>query len=802
VKSAQQFLSNVGQTLPSVNPVILAAILLMAAIGSAQQGAAPTPAQPPTVIKTETKLVLVDVVVANKKGQYVEDLELKNFRVWEDNKEQQLKTFSFGPDPSGPDSGKRYIVLFFDSMTLTPTELIQARQAAQKFIESNAGADRLIAVASFMGSVQIAQNFTPDIDKLKAALGKVRATGVARGPEVAIMGGDRNPRMDQAEEFSARTMLQGLRGLAKNLGEIPGRKSLILFTSGFPLSNAGRDEATVTISVCNRSNVAIYPVDARGISGSFGTPSVGTRGRAALELPGPAHVKGVALAAWPVTRIASFFLEPQGRGAGGGAPPAGGGGGAPPAGGGGNPASGGGNPASGAGNAGGAGGAGNTGAGRGSSFPGMNGNNNGNNGVNNGNNNGRGGGNDPFNNNNDPFNNRNNNNNGRGGRGGPFGLELPNTALDRQQILYILADGTGGFVILNTNDLAGGLEKIAKEQNAYYILGYTPVETPEGSCHTLKVKVDRGGSTVRSRAGYCNARSKDVLAGNPIEKTLESRVTGTAKGNIEAAMTVPHFYTGANTARVAVTLEIPTEAVKFEKVKGKQHAAINILGIAYGQNGSVAARFSDVVKLDYENNKEVEKFKSTPYHYENQFDIAAGIYAFKVVFDSGGENFGKLETPLTINGYDPATFAISGVALCKSFGPAAAADTSIDSLLLEGRSPLIAGIFKFNPSGYSRFSQKDNVGMYFEIYDPLLTGETPPKVSIQMRFLDAKTGTPVTETGTLPVDSFVQAGNTKVATGLKLPVNTLAPGLYRVEIKALDSTGTWAMRTADFEVMQ
>jgi hypothetical protein len=292
-----------------------------------------------------------------------------------------------------------------------------------------------------------------------------------------------------------------------------------------------------------------------------------------------------------------------------------------------------------------------------------------------------------------------------------------------------------------------------------------------------------------------------VLAGNPIEKTLESRVTGTAKGNIAAAMSVPHFYTAANTARVAVTLEIPTENVKFEKVKGKQHGAINVLGIAYGQNGTVAARFSDIVKMDFENTKEVEKFKASPLHYENQFDIAAGNYAFKVVFDSGGENFGKLEAPLTINAYDPTMFAISGVALCKSFGPAAAAETSMDSLLLEGRSPLIAGTFKFNPSGYNRFAKTDNVGMYFEIYDPLLTGETPPKVSIQMRFLDAKTGAPVTETGNLPVDTFVQAGNPKVATGLKLPVSTLPAGAYKLEIKALDSTGTWAMRTADFEIM-
>jgi hypothetical protein len=387
-------------------------------------------------------------------------------------------------------------------------------------------------------------------------------------------------------------------------------------------------------------------------------------------------------------------------------------------------------------------------------------------------------------------------------RNNPFGMEMHNNAMDRQQIMYMLADGTAGFVILNTNDLIGGLEKIAKEQNAYYILGYTPVETPEGSCHTLKVKVDRGGTNVRARAGYCNARSKDVLAGNPIEKTLESRVTGSAKGSIAAAMSVPFFYTGSNTARVAVTLEMPTDSVKFEKVKGKQHAAINVLGIAYGKDGTVAARFSDIVKFDFENGKDVEKFKQTPLHYENQFDIAAGTYAFKLVFDSGGESFGKLEAPIAINPYESKDFAISGVALCKSFGPASAADSTMDSLLLEGRAPLIAGNFKFTPSGYNRFAKTENVGMYFEIYDPALAGDTPPKVSIQMRFLDGKTGAALTDSGTIPVDTFVRAGSSVVAAGLRLPVGQLPPGAYKLELKAQDSTGTWAARTADFEVMQ
>ena len=60
------------------------------------------------------------------------------------------------------------------------------------------------------------------------------------------------------------------------------------------------------------------------------------------------------------------------------------------------------------------------------------------------------------------------------------------------------------------------MEKIAKEQNQYYILGYTPTESAEGSCHTLRVKVDRGGTNVRARSGYFDEELVRTLAnGDP-----------------------------------------------------------------------------------------------------------------------------------------------------------------------------------------------------------------------------------------------------------------------------------------------
>ena len=66
----------------------------------AAQTPGPTANQQPVapVIKTESRLVLVDAVVTDKKGNYIHDLKQSDFRVFEDNKEQTVASFSSGTD--------------------------------------------------------------------------------------------------------------------------------------------------------------------------------------------------------------------------------------------------------------------------------------------------------------------------------------------------------------------------------------------------------------------------------------------------------------------------------------------------------------------------------------------------------------------------------------------------------------------------------------------------------------------------------------------------------------------------------
>src|SRR5579864_4223999 len=232
----------------------------------------PSPASDPSVFRTETRLVLVDTVVTDKKGNYVRDLTQNDFKVWEDGKEQPVTSFSFEDSTSSPANARpHYMVLFFDNSTMDMGDQIKARDAAAKFIDANAGPDRLIAIADFGGSVHVSQNFTADASRLKQVVMGTKTSAVAPNAQPPVMVASLAtpsiaPSLGNAEaDFGVHTVLLALRSLAKNLSSVPGRKTLVMLTSGFPLSVEYQSELTAVIDSCNKANVAIYPIDVRGL---------------------------------------------------------------------------------------------------------------------------------------------------------------------------------------------------------------------------------------------------------------------------------------------------------------------------------------------------------------------------------------------------------------------------------------------------------------------------------------------------------------------------------------------------------
>jgi VWFA-related protein len=368
-----------------------------------------------------------------------------------------------------------------------------------------------------------------------------------------------------------------------------------------------------------------------------------------------------------------------------------------------------------------------------------------------------------------------------------------------QGLLKALADGTGGFLIADTLDVLAPLGDIAQEQDEYYLLSYTPSREPDGTCRPLRVKVSRG--EVRARMGYCAAKPAGTVQASAALEGLESRAAGSAAGNMAASIQLPYFYTAPDQARVNLAMEIAPSGIPFEKVKGKPHAELNIAGAAYNSNGSVAARFSDSVKLDFQNDKELEAFVSRPFHYENQIQIPSGQYRVRVAFSAGKEGFGKVEAPLVVEPYDSRTLALSAVALSKERRSGGGLAAGLDDSLVESGGALMYRGAQIVPSGASRFLKTEPCSFYFEIYDRLLAGPDPPVVEFQIRVLDRKTGQAVADTGKVSAAGSTRRGNPVAPVVFSLPIASFPAGAYRVEIRATHGAGPEApIRTADFEV--
>jgi VWFA-related protein len=291
---------------------------------------APPPAQPPKsgiTLHASTQLVVVDVVVTDKNRKPVHGLKQSDFTLTEDNSPQVLNHFeehtaltvadatkfqempklppgiftNYTPDPVNGAVN----ILLLDTLNTPVKDQMFVRQQLLAYLNSAAPGTR-IAIFGLTSRLTILQGFTSDPAVLKAVASKkfgksspllqdaVGSNGIqnsaADDMEDAGMPADTvaNVRQFEAETQSYQTQLRvkytldAMNQLARYLSSIPGRKNLIWFSGSFPISifpdttlsdpfavaADSSDQFRDTVNLLARSQVAVYPIDARGLFSS------------------------------------------------------------------------------------------------------------------------------------------------------------------------------------------------------------------------------------------------------------------------------------------------------------------------------------------------------------------------------------------------------------------------------------------------------------------------------------------------------------------------------------------------------
>ncbi len=274
----------------------------------------PAPPQEGPVIRVTVSLVQIDAIVTDRNGRQVTDLKAQDFEILQDGRPQKITHFSYvrtgeparppvAPAPSldpvapppaptrpRPDQVRRSIALLVDDLGLSFESMEFVRQALKKFVDQQMQPGDLAAVLLASRGMGAFQQFTSDKEVLRAAIERVRWNMLGTGGVSAFAPFQDDPLEEAAEGLAADTgprpardieeirqeyfsvgTLGALDYVVRGLRDLPGRKSIVLFSDGMRILTADGSTDRVLEALerlgdsANRAAVAIYTVDARGL---------------------------------------------------------------------------------------------------------------------------------------------------------------------------------------------------------------------------------------------------------------------------------------------------------------------------------------------------------------------------------------------------------------------------------------------------------------------------------------------------------------------------------------------------------
>ena len=269
-------------------------VLLCAALLLAQQN----PSAPDVVFSVTTLRVQVDAVVTDSKGHYVTDLTADDFAIYDDGKPQKITNFSYisvspqapppskadrksnqkpspmlPPAPSAParqEDVRRTIVLMVDDLGISFEDMAYVRYALRKFVEQQMQPGDLVAICRTGAGSGAVQQFTTDkrillsvadglrwnpngraginffepYGKYSSSAEQIAGPGIGHRDSNGIRSGspeglDVNYNVQRTTNFTVGT-LGAISYIVGALREMPGRKSVVLFSDGLQLFSPGQ----------------------------------------------------------------------------------------------------------------------------------------------------------------------------------------------------------------------------------------------------------------------------------------------------------------------------------------------------------------------------------------------------------------------------------------------------------------------------------------------------------------------------------------------------------------------------------
>ncbi len=296
---------------------------------------------------------------------------------------------------------------------------------------------------------------------------------------------------------------------------------------------------------------------------------------------------------------------------------------------------------------------------------------------------------------------------------------------DPQAALRALSEGTGGFLIANTNDLRKPFQHIVDDVDTHYEAVYRPVSDKlDGRLRKIEIKLAHADLTVETRAGYL---AMPDIKGSPL-KPFE-----TAALMALSEKPQPHafdFRAGAfqfrpqgDNSQVGVAFDVPVSSLTATPIpeQKKHRLHLFVFALVKDGDGQVVDKFSQDSAYDIPDDNLAE-VQGSPITYSHPLNLPAGRYTIEtVVVDREGRRIAT--GAVQVDNAERKGLGLSSVMLVKQFEAVVGQGDPADPFQFQGRRviPELAGTLTPTAQPY----------LYFVVYPDKANAEKPT-VQIQV----------------------------------------------------------------------
>jgi GWxTD domain-containing protein len=247
-----------------------------------------------------------------------------------------------------------------------------------------------------------------------------------------------------------------------------------------------------------------------------------------------------------------------------------------------------------------------------------------------------------------------------------------------------------------------------------------------------------------------------------------------------------------DTVLVPVTVQVPNSQLSFQAKEGIHSATLNIFGRVTSLTGRVVQTFEDSVSRDFPDSLFQQSLKLQSI-YQKAVPLRPGLYRLDLVIkDVQSGNVGVVNSRLAVPRYEDDKLEASSLILADQIEHVPAKQI--------GSGQFVLGSSKVRPRLEADFTTADRLGIYMQVYN-LKPDDKTHKSSATFQFTVKKGDQPVPGMQfKITTEEMKQTGD-QVTIERLLPLATLAPGKYTLEIIATDRLANQTIsRSAEFTV--